>query len=282
MVHARIMRAQDTDATPERVLADGTRSAEPFVGDATVNADASLTAQPKPAAALLLARRRTALEVVNTLLSDAVSPLDSLDDLSDGRIELTAQISLAVVTSQRAALERVKANPPNVVMVEVDQGRQSRVRFCRMLRNRVPAMTILAVGRERTENLFEFDGFLALPLTERRIAAVVNKARSRFPSYVIERGPFCLDLATRTVDTPNGSRHVTPKLCALLEMLMSRHGEVVSRSDLMESIWKTSYLEDTRTLDVHIHWLRECIEPDPSNPKYLLTVRGAGYTFQTP
>ncbi|RIK33875.1 MAG: DNA-binding response regulator, partial [Chloroflexi bacterium] len=51
----------------------------------------------------------------------------------------------------------------------------------------------------------------------------------------------------------------------------------VSRSEIMQAIWETSYMEDTRTLDVHIRWLRERIEPDPSNPVYLVTVRGQGY-----
>ena len=60
-------------------------------------------------------------------------------------------------------------------------------------------------------------------------------------------------------------------------MLMLNHGSVVSRKAIMESIWETSYLEDTRTLDVHVRWLRERIEPDPSNPSYLKTVRGVGY-----
>ncbi|MCX6043557.1 MAG: helix-turn-helix domain-containing protein [Chloroflexi bacterium] len=70
---------------------------------------------------------------------------------------------------------------------------------------------------------------------------------------------------------------MTPKQCALLEMLMLNHGKVVLRSDIMRLIWETSYLEDTRTLDVHVRWLRERIEPDPSSPIYLQTVRGVGY-----
>jgi DNA-binding response OmpR family regulator len=60
-------------------------------------------------------------------------------------------------------------------------------------------------------------------------------------------------------------------------MLILHHNITVKRSDIMKLIWDTSYLEDTRTLDVHIRWLRERIEPDPSNPVYLQTVRGTGY-----
>jgi DNA-binding response OmpR family regulator len=70
---------------------------------------------------------------------------------------------------------------------------------------------------------------------------------------------------------------MTPKQCALLQMLMAHQDRVVKRGDIMQAIWETSYLEDTRTLDVHVRWLRERIEPDPSRPTYLKTVRGVGY-----
>jgi DNA-binding response OmpR family regulator len=72
---------------------------------------------------------------------------------------------------------------------------------------------------------------------------------------------------------------MTPKQCALLNLLMARRNEVVSRSEIMQEIWQTNFLGDTRTLDVHVRWLREYIESDPSSPKRLITVRGKGYRF---
>jgi DNA-binding response OmpR family regulator len=75
---------------------------------------------------------------------------------------------------------------------------------------------------------------------------------------------------------------MTPKQCALLELLMSHHNQILARSDIMAAIWNTSYLDDTRTLDVHIRWLRECIEPNPSKPIYLITERGVGYRLCLP
>ena len=59
------------------------------------------------------------------------------------------------------------------------------------------------------------------------------------------------------------------------------HDEVVGRGEIMESIWETSFMGDTRTLDVHVRLLRQRIEPDPYNPQYLLTVRGKGYYLKT-
>jgi DNA-binding response OmpR family regulator len=68
----------------------------------------------------------------------------------------------------------------------------------------------------------------------------------------------------------------------LLSLLMSRAGEVVSRAELFDKVWGTDWLGDTRTLDVHVRWLREKIEQDPSAPRYLQTVRGVGYRLIDP
>ena len=65
----------------------------------------------------------------------------------------------------------------------------------------------------------------------------------------------------------------------LLSLLVARAGEIVTRADLFDEVWGTDWLGDTRTLDVHIRWLREKIEDDPSNPLYIQTVRGVGYRF---
>ena len=61
---------------------------------------------------------------------------------------------------------------------------------------------------------------------------------------------------------------------------MNHHNQVLSRGELMQHVWDTNYLEDTRTLDVHIRWLRERIEDDPSEPRLLTTVRGRGYRLR--
>ena len=92
-------------------------------------------------------------------------------------------------------------------------------------------------------------------------------------------GPFVLDLVERTIVGPAGEARLTAKLFTLLALLMRHAGEPVSRHQIMQQIWNTSYLEDTRTLDVHISWLRGIIEPNPRKPIYLRTQRGIGYTF---
>lgn len=63
---------------------------------------------------------------------------------------------------------------------------------------------------------------------------------------------------------------------------MTNRGKVLTRQFLMEKVWETNYMGDTRTLDVHIHWLRKAIEDDPRRPLYLHTVRRVGYRFDIP
>jgi DNA-binding response OmpR family regulator len=75
---------------------------------------------------------------------------------------------------------------------------------------------------------------------------------------------------------------LTRKEYDLLEALMSYAGEVIKRNDLIDKVWETDWVGDTRTLDVHIRWLREKIEKEPGKPRYIQTVRGVGYRFISP
>ena len=72
------------------------------------------------------------------------------------------------------------------------------------------------------------------------------------------------------------------ELFPLLLLFMQSPGHVVSRRTILEEVWHTSYMGDTRTLDVHVRWLREKVEEDPGQPRYIQTVRGVGYRFAAP
>lgn len=186
-------------------------------------------------------------------------------------------VELHTVTNQRAALSAARARPPHVVLLEVNRRSNSRARFGAMLRYRFPAATLLAVSAHEPAGVFNFDGWLQVPLVKRQVTRVFRALLDSVNSHRLEIGPLQLDLAKRTIVTPHGSHALTPKQCALLHMLIERHNCDVTRGEIMQAIWNTSYLDDTRTLDVHIRWLRERIEPNPSNPVYLTTVRGVGY-----
>jgi DNA-binding response OmpR family regulator len=197
---------------------------------------------------------------------------------------LTNRDALEVValTNQKAALRAVRLAPPKVLLVQIDERPDSRARFCEMVRYRLPTAAIFAVGELSPPVSKIFDGYLQLPLAAEEVAAVLRTGDSPQTGYWLQRGPIRLNVATRTVFSPSGQHHMTPKQTALLQMLMRNADRVVSRAEIMKTIWETSYMDDTRTLDVHIRWLRERIEPDPSNPVYLLTVRGTGYRLQLP
>ena len=93
----------------------------------------------------------------------------------------------------------------------------------------------------------------------------------------LKAGPFHMHLKSRILQTPKGEVKLTPKLATMIELFMRHPNQILDRPYLMEKIWQTDYLGDTRTLDVHIRWVREAIESKPSKPVYLRTVRGKGY-----
>jgi DNA-binding response OmpR family regulator len=123
---------------------------------------------------------------------------------------------------------------------------------------------------------------LQKPFTARKLIARIDKVLEQHAPKLLQVGSLILDPATRLVQGDQGEQKLTPKECAILAMLMEHAGEVVSRQQLMEVIWDTTYLGDTRTLEVHVHWLRKKIEADPAAPRYIITVRGQGYRLHVP
>jgi DNA-binding response OmpR family regulator len=113
--------------------------------------------------------------------------------------------------------------------------------------------------------------------TEKTTSKKTKKA-----SRKLKAGDLTLDLDQREVLKQGVSKHLTFKECALLEILMRNNGEILTRRRLMKEVWDTDYLGDTRTLDVHIRWLRVKVEDKPSQPELIRTVRGVGYRFEAP
>ena len=105
------------------------------------------------------------------------------------------------------------------------------------------------------------------------------RAESKRPAAPLRIKDWTLDLDSRRVFTGNGPQKLTPQLCRLLEVFMCNPEKVLSRKFLMKEVWETDYTEDTRTLEVHVCWLRKKIEEKPHHPCYLRTVRGTGYRF---
>ncbi len=187
-------------------------------------------------------------------------------------------LQFVCVSSQKVATEEVRAAPPHGLIVEIDQGRYNRLRLCRSLRSRLPQILIIAVHKEDIDSQdFEFDGFILRPFSLAQAGKAIARLLGGSRQMYLRVGDIQLDVAMRIVDGPSGEHHLPPKLCKLLQVFMERPGVTVRREELMQMVWDTKFLGDTRTLDVHIRWLRERIEEDPSRPNRLITVRGAGY-----
>jgi DNA-binding response OmpR family regulator len=199
--------------------------------------------------------------------------------VSQSKLTMDSRLPVAftAVSSQKAGLQQVRAQAPAVALVELEAKMKSRVQFCQTLRYRLPTTKILAIGEAKSAECFAFDAVIAPLMVAQAVLESVLQAQNSQRDHTLLLGPLTLHVATRIIATAKGQYSMTPKQSALLQLLMSNPDRVVGREEIMQLIWQTTYMEDTRTLDVHIRWLRERIEPNPSRPIYLKTVRGIGY-----
>ncbi|MGC8839728.1 MAG: winged helix-turn-helix transcriptional regulator [Anaerolineae bacterium] len=123
------------------------------------------------------------------------------------------------------------------------------------------------------------DFHLSPPITVRKLMYRIRKFLQT-DAGILCQGDVTLNLRERKVTCGGNEHRLTPRLCALLAFLMRHPGRDLSRKEIMKAVWDTDFMGDTRTLDVHIHWLRRAVEPDPRSPLHILTVRGIGYRFE--
>ena len=176
------------------------------------------------------------------------------------------------------AVSQLKQTSPILVIVNAPSLRSTGIRICLSIRKKDSKIPIiLIVEKEKPVDKEMVDSLLALPFTVQKL---VNRVKALMPgdgNNVVSIGPIRLDLENRRVRSLGKNTKLTPRLITLLQILMDKHGEVVEREALFKKVWETNYTGDTRTLDVHISWLRQAIEIDPDNPKFLKTIRGVGY-----
>jgi DNA-binding response OmpR family regulator len=180
------------------------------------------------------------------------------------------------------ALGWLECSELDLIVFDASSMRSSGSRTCSRLRRAVgdkPIIHIRAAG-DMSDGSAEADTYLEQPFTARKL---LNRIRALLPAdydkeEVVRYGHITLYRAKRSVEVAGrGESRLTPKLATLLEEFVRYPNEVISRKQLMQNVWKTNYIGDTRTLDVHIRWMRELIEEDPAKPQLLQTVRGEGY-----
>jgi DNA-binding response OmpR family regulator len=186
--------------------------------------------------------------------------------------------SVELALSGNDALARLLVIDPDLVVVNAVSLRSTGARICQTLRkenNALPLVLILEEGN--TPEKTAADVVLNLPFTPQKL---VNRIKPLLPGdgkNVLHIGPIRLDMEHRRVKCLGKNARLTPRLVSLLKTLMEHRGEVVEREALFKQVWETDYTGDTRTLDVHISWLRKAIELDPDHPRFLKTIRGVGY-----
>jgi len=196
------------------------------------------------------------------------------------------------------ALDVARSNRPDLIVLDIMLPKLDGFEVCRILRREMTTPILMLTAKaEETDKVVGLelgaDDYMTKPFSMReflaRIRAMLRRAemmkvaaisvKDLIPS-LIKVGEIEVDLARHTVSRSGTPIDLSPKEFDLLGFLVKNKEQVFTRDQLLEKVWGYDYAGDTRTVDVHIRWLRQKIEVDPANPKHLLTVRGIGYKFE--
>ncbi len=184
--------------------------------------------------------------------------------------------SICTAETAGAGLEALKRHKiTHSVVLNVISMRTNGDRTCAALKKAAPNLPILVYSDQ--EKPAKADILVRPGLSIRRLVNCIELFSPLDRKSCVQYGDICLDEEKQRVFTPKGVTHLSTKGAQVLKYLIKKKGALVSKEELFTRIWKTSYIEDLNTLYTHIAYLRRAIEEDPSNPRYLLTVRGKGY-----
>jgi two-component system, OmpR family, response regulator RegX3 len=196
---------------------------------------------------------------------------------------------VSTLEAARAAFDRVA---PDLILLDVMLPDGDGRDLCREIRKSsdVPIVMLTARGEEidRIVGLeLGADDYVVKPFSAGELVARIRAILRRGKTATSRKGPLTvgsleLDPSARTVTKDGEPVELAAKEFDLLHILMAHAGEVLKREQIMDEVWDPHWFGPTKTLDVHISWLRKKIEEDPSNPRYITTVRGVGFRFASP
>ncbi|HSM55118.1 MAG TPA: response regulator transcription factor [Candidatus Sulfomarinibacteraceae bacterium] len=192
-----------------------------------------------------------------------------------------------VFHSDADALRWAQEHVPDLVLLDGASMSSSGIRCCRRLREQLSKTPIIhtRADGEPEDSSAGADIYLQKPYTWRK---VINRVRAllpvdQFEEEIVRAGKLTFFRSKPSVNIEGrGETQLTPKQAQLLEAFLRHPNQILSRRLLMQTVWDTDYVGDTRTLDVHIRWVREAIEENPAEPRRITTVRGVGYIFRLP
>lgn len=191
------------------------------------------------------------------------------------------EFSVLTAHSGRQALAVAKAHHLDAIVVDATSPRLNYKSLCKKLRaDTFAPIVLIAQPNAKVDSGLAPERIVPKPVAARRLVSRVKSAIDEKPPRLLTVGHLSLDLEKHKLTRGAKSFSLTPKEFILLKLLMSRSGQTVTRKTLMKEVWETDYLGDTRTLDVHIRWVREKVEDNPSKPQHLVTARGQGYRLQ--
>jgi two-component system response regulator RegX3 len=194
----------------------------------------------------------------------------------------------AVAPTAQAARAEVRSSPPDLILLDVMLPDGDGRDLCREIRasSDVPIVMLTARGEDADKIVgleLGADDYVVKPFSAgelvARIRAILRRGRAPDTETPIEVGDILLDPAARTVTKRGEPVGLAAREFDLLALLMANRGVVVRREAIMDEVWDAHWFGSTKTLDVHIAWLRKKLEDDPSHPTYITTVRGVGFRF---
>jgi two-component system response regulator RegX3 len=189
------------------------------------------------------------------------------------------------------ALAEFDRNGADIVLLDLMLPGMSGTEVCKQLRSRgaVPVIMVTARDSEIDKVVgleLGADDYITKPYSTRELVARIRAVLRRgteaedASSPVLQAGPVRMDVDRHVVDVHGRQTSLPLKEFDLLEYFIRNAGRVLTRGQLIDRVWGSDYVGDTKTLDVHVKRLRAKIEPDPAAPRYLITVRGLGYKLE--